>query len=117
MPPLTDSEKKACFENALLNWRYEGYIILTDVAYEWMMLNLKGYSARTLGRTMHEYLLAGGTIDQQKETRPEWDIHDFHYDLRIPIENRLVYFETRLIYDDPSDPNDPIIHVVNLHDA
>jgi hypothetical protein len=65
MPPLTDPEKKACFENALKNWRYEGYIVLTDVAYEWMMLNL----------------------------------------------------ETRLIYDDPNNADDPIIHVVNLHDA
>jgi hypothetical protein len=117
MPPLTDPEKKACFENALMNWRYEGYILLTDVAYEWMDSNLQGFSVRTLGRIMHEHVMAGGAIDQQKETRPEWDFHDYHYDLRIPIEGRSVYIETRLIYDNPDDPDDPIIHVVNLHDA
>jgi hypothetical protein len=117
MPPLTDPEQAACFKNALANWRYEGYILLTDVAYEWMKLNLKGFSVRTLGRNMHEYVSAGGIIDRQKETRPEWDLHDYHYDLRIPIEGRMVYIETRLVYDEPSDPDDPIIQVVNLHDA
>jgi hypothetical protein len=66
---------------------------------------------------MHDYVLAGGEIDQQKETRPEWNMHDFHYDLRIPIADRLIYVETRLIYRDAQDPDDPIIHVVNIHDV
>ncbi|MSQ93463.1 MAG: hypothetical protein EXR98_02780 [Gemmataceae bacterium] len=117
MSKLTDPEKLACFKNALANWRYEGFIILTEVAFDWIRIHLPTLSPRSLGRLMHESVLGGNEIDQQKETRPEWSVHDFHYDLRFAIDGRLVYIETRLIYDDPDDPDNPIIHVVNIHEA
>ena len=55
-------------------------------------------------------------IHEVKETRPEWKEYEFHYDLRVPIDDRLVYFETRLDYKDANDPLDPAIYVVNAHD-
>jgi hypothetical protein len=48
------------------------------------------------------------------ETRPEWNDRPFHYELRIPIAGRLIYVETILIDDDPTDP---VIRVVSIHDA
>jgi hypothetical protein len=66
---------------------------------------------------MHDFVAAGGIIDQQAETRPEWTTHDYHFDLRIPLSGRVLYIETRLIYRKPDDPDDPRIHVVNIHDA
>lgn len=117
MANLRDSEKLACYRNALANWRYDGFIILTEIAFEWMKLHLQGLSPRLLGQLMYEYVQTGGEIDQQRETRPEWNVHEFHYDLRISVGERLIYIETRLIYDKPDDPDDPIIHVVNIHEA
>jgi hypothetical protein len=35
--------------------------------------------------------------------------------MMIEIEGRPVYFETVLSYDDPNDPDDPVITVVNVH--
>ena len=81
MPRLTDPEKLHCYQNALSNWRYEGFLILTDVAFEWMNLNFENSSPRWLGKLMYDHVMAGGEIDQQRETRPEWDVHDYHYDL------------------------------------
>jgi hypothetical protein len=66
---------------------------------------------------MQEHVARGGEIDQQKETRPEWNVHEFHFDLRVPHKGGIIYIETRLFYDDPDDPDDPVIHVVNVHDA
>jgi hypothetical protein len=63
---------------------------------------------------MYKHVEGGGEIDQVKETRPEWNDFDFHYDLRVPIGGRLRYFETLLV---DGDPDDPIILVVNTHDA
>jgi hypothetical protein len=71
-----------------------------------------------MAKELHDYEQAGGTIDQQAETRELWrTLHDFHYDLRQPIGGRLIYVETRLIYRNADDPDDPIIDVVNIHDA
>jgi len=65
---------------------------------------------------MYEYIAGGGTIDQVVETRPEWSKHEFHYDLRFEMEEQPIYVETRLLFDDPSGPDDPRIHVVNIHE-
>jgi hypothetical protein len=35
----------------------------------------------------------------------------------VSIKGRRVYFETRLVYRNPDDPDDPFIEVVNVHDA
>jgi hypothetical protein len=117
MPPLTDPDFLACYKNALSNWRYEGYINFTALAQDWIRINLSNTTPREIGRLMHEYVAGGGEIDQQRETRPEWNMHGYHFDLRIPTAGRLIYIETRLFYADPADPDDPVIQVVNVHDA
>ena len=59
---------------------------------------------------MHDFLAAGGVIDQTKETRPEWNLWPFHYDFRFTLAGRSVYIET-ILQDD--DPNDPTIEIVS----
>ena len=60
----------------------------------------------------------GGEIDEQPETRPNWrEEFPFHHDLRLIIQNRRVYIETRLHYVVPFVPDDSWIDVVNIHDA
>jgi hypothetical protein len=117
VPPLTEPELLTCYKNALANWRYEGFIVPNELALAWLAKELPGLSAKDLRRLMHAYVAEGGVIDQQRETRPEWNDYDYHYDLRIPCAGRILYVETRLVYQRPSDPDDPIIYVVNVHDA
>jgi hypothetical protein len=117
MVPLDDPVLAGAYKSALANWRFEGYVLWEEIARHWVEGNLPGYTTREIARRMHEHVEAGGRIDQVIETRPEWSEHDYHYDLRIPVEGRLVYIETRLRFDDPADPDDPVILVVNAHDA
>jgi hypothetical protein len=120
MPPLTDPERSQCYLNALANWRYDGFITFEKDAYRWLRAELPDHSVRELGRLLYEHVLANGCtcVDEQVETRERWrDLHPFHHDIRMPVAGRLIYFETRLIYRDPYDPDDPLIQVVNAHDA
>lgn len=64
---------------------------------------------------MHEYVDNEGDIDEQPETRPEWDEYDFHWDLRFEINGTKTYFETRLSYRLPVETDDSFIIVVNIH--
>jgi hypothetical protein len=114
MPPLQDPELLARYKQALANWNYRGYVAWKRVAEEWVQKNLAGYMTEKIAQLMHEYVEAGGEIDQVPERRPEWSDYDFHYDLRIGIGKRLIYIETVLVDD---DPDDPIIRVVSIHDA
>ena len=69
---------------------------------------------------LYEYVEANGStcVDEQVETREGWrDHHSFHHDIRMRVEGRLIYFEMRLVYQNPGDPDDPLIRVVNAHDA
>ncbi len=109
-----DPEWLRCYRNALANWHVSDYVVLTAVAQRWLRSELPGYLASDVGRLLHEYVDGGGEIDQQPETRPEWAMHEFHYDLRVRIGGRLIYFETRLMMPRRGDP---WIHVVNIHDA
>jgi hypothetical protein len=117
MAKLTDPVVLACYCNALSNCRFEGYVVYTEVAAEWLRLNLPGWSNRQFAEMLGQYVrVEGGEIDQVVETRPQWSCwHEFHYDLRPAIGGRHVYVETRLIYSRPEDPDDPLIHVVNIH--
>jgi hypothetical protein len=63
---------------------------------------------------MFRFFASGGEIDQVRETRPQWSEHRFHYDFCLEAGGRLLYIETILVEDDPDDPT---IHVVNIHDA
>jgi hypothetical protein len=66
---------------------------------------------------MFEYVQNGGRISETIETREEFVSYQFHYDLRIPIEDRHVYFETVLVCDEPADPDSYVIQVKNVKDV
>ena len=117
MAPLVDAQKLKCYRDALANHEYAGFIVFEPIARQWIRVNLTDLTTKDVAALMHKYVARGGKVDQQRETRPEWKAHEFHYDLRIPIGDRLVYCETRLIVDDPDDPDGSIVHVVNVHDA
>jgi hypothetical protein len=118
MPRLTDPERLRCYQNALENWRVTGYVVFEELAWTWLRANLRVTSQREIARLLHQHIAGGGEIDEQVETRDLWkDFYPFHYDLRLLIGGRRIYFETCLEYKDPSDPDDPVIRVVNAHDA
>jgi hypothetical protein len=75
---------------------------------------------RDVYEIMYQFVAAGGPIDEQVEPRPEYVSFNFHYDLRVKIENRLIYLETVLLcdnLDNPDDPDDPPIVIVSSHDV
>ncbi|HMC65352.1 MAG TPA: hypothetical protein VKI65_10480 [Gemmataceae bacterium] len=113
MPPLTDPELLARYKSALRNWNVTGYLTWKEVAELWLRDNL-GLTPRMMARSMHDHVEAGGEIQQVRERRPDWDDYEFHYDLRLPVSGRLIYIETVLKDEDPTDP---IVHVVSIHYA
>ena len=119
MAKLNDPVVFDCYLNALSNRRYAGYVVFTEIAAEWLRVNLRGWSQELFAEGIHQFVSKdGGEIDQVVEMRPEWSSqHEFHYDLRPVIDGRRLYVETRLIYNDPDDPDDPLIHIVNIHAA
>jgi len=114
MARLQDPVILALYCSALANWSVTGYVDWQELARTWVRDRLAENEPRQIARLMYEYLQAGGEIDQVPERRPDWNDRPFHYDLRIPIEGRLIYIETILLDDDPDDPT---IRVVNIHDA
>ena len=117
MARLTDPERLRAYQNALGNWAFTGYIRfkLTEQSRRWIRQTL-GIAVNDIGRLMHEYVAAGGQINEVRETRPEWSSeHEFHYDLRFPIEGVPVYIETRLHDFQPFIPDRPWIQVVNVY--
>jgi len=62
---------------------------------------------------MYRWVKSGGAIDRVEERRPEWThLWHFHFDLRLDLDGRRVYVETRL---DDEMPDDPTILMVNVH--
>lgn len=114
MARLTDLEILTCYRNALANWLYDGFVKYSPLAEEWLQKRT-GVTPREFSRFIHDFVRAGGQVDQIRETRPEWTVHDFHYDLRFTLNGNDLYVETRLEYKDPSDPDDSMITVVNIH--
>lgn len=116
MAPLTDPVRLKAYRNALANWKYEGYVRWKEVPACWVRREFAGWTQKAIAEQMYLYVAAGGEIDEQPETREDWLESKFHYDLRIQIGGRRIYIETLLFYHDPDDPDDPTIHVVNVHD-
>ena len=114
MAPLNDTAILEKFRRALSEWNCTGYTTWKRIAREWVEANLEGITTRAIAEAMFNYVAAGGKIDQTRETRPEWNTQQFHYDFRLAIGERLIYVETILIEDDPDDST---IHVVSIHDA
>jgi hypothetical protein len=114
MPPLTDPVILAAIRGVLDNWHVTDYVTWKSVVRDWVGEYLPRHSLKDLARLMHDHVAAGGEIDQVRERRPEWNDRDYHYDFRIPVAGRLIYLETLLIDDDPTDPT---LHIVSIHDA
>ena len=99
MPPLTDPDRLAAYEDALRNWNVTDYVQfdLTEQAFRWLRRELGNITLKEIGRLMYEHVAAAGKINEVRETRPEWsDRYEYHWDLRFDIQNRPVYIETRL---------------------
>lgn len=114
MAKLTDPEILKCYCNALANWQFSGFIDFSPLAAEWLRSELKE-SQRDFARRLCDFVRAGGEVDQVVETRPEWTIWSHHYDLRPTVNGRVLYVETRILFSDPSDTDNPVIMVVNIH--
>lgn len=114
MPPLTDPQILACIEQVLQNWHVTDYVTWKDVARDWVRQHLAQVTLRDLARTLYEHVQNGGLIDQVRERRPEWSDRDYHYDYLVSIQGQIIYVETILVDDDPTDPT---IHIVSIHDA
>lgn len=117
MPPLTDPERSRWYLHALENWEVGDYITWEDDALRWIRVQLSTFSTKQLGELLYLFVQQNGLhcVDEQPETRPHWrNRHEFHHDLRVRIEGRLIYFETRLII---LRHGDAYISVVNVHDA
>jgi hypothetical protein len=120
VPPLTDPDRLAAFLDAMRNWAIRGYIEfdLSSTARKYVRETLGIGSLDELSRLMHQFVTTGGCVDEIRELRPEWcPKWEFHYDLRIQVNNRVVYIETRLIYRLPVVADESSILVVNIHDA
>ena len=115
--PEDKATRLRCFGNALRNWEFRGYVRFKPIAAEWLAKELPDFSLLEIARELHEYVESGGQIDEQKERRPEYVSYEFHFDLRVKIGGRNVYFETTLFCDDADDPDDPTIEIVSVHDV
>jgi hypothetical protein len=117
--PLPDDPevRLRAYRNALRNWKFEGYIVHKRRVEEWLRNELPEYSWREICRELYQYVDNGGEIDEQQERRPEYAHYEFHYDLRLRIGGRHLYFETVLLCEDADEPDDPMIEVVNVHDV
>jgi hypothetical protein len=104
-----------CYKNALRNWNFRGYVRFKPRAEEDLANLLPSLSLLEIARELHLHVQQGGEIDEQKERRREYVSYEYHFDLRVEIGGRLVYFETVLSCEDPNDPDDPWIEVVSVH--
>jgi hypothetical protein len=112
--PLSDQNQIAKLLEALKEWNCDGFVQWKRLPTEWLRKNLEGYSQKSVGRLMYEYLRDGGEVDAVAETREEYrNLYAYHYDFRIQIGHRFLYIETR--FDETR--MGPTVYVVNLHDA
>jgi hypothetical protein len=114
--PEDQKDRLRCYTNALNNWRFDGYVRFKKRVGEWLRDEM-GNSLPDICRMVYEHVQTGGRVDEVVETREPYVMWEFHYDLRVQVGKRRIYFETILLCDDPDDPDDPRIEVVNVHDV
>ncbi len=114
MAPLSDAHLLGCFKGVLCNWYVTGYVTVKRVAEDWAAKNLPDFTLKALAKLMHEHVEAGGEIDQVREKRQGHTDREHHYDFRLAWVGRLIYVETVLVDDDPTDPT---IRIVSIHDV
>jgi hypothetical protein len=113
---LTDPDRLAAYLDALANWAVEGCINFDELSEEGAKyLRTLGVKQRELKQLMHDYVEAGGEIDEVREKNPDYEF-EFHHDLRFTINGISVYIETRLKYRLPFETLESTILVVNVHD-
>jgi hypothetical protein len=115
--PEDQKDRLRCYANALNNSSFSGYVQFEERVLRWLRDELGQYTVRDICRMLTEHVQNGGRIQEVREAREEYVHNEFHYDLRIEIDNRRIYFETILLCDDPDDPDSPRIEVVNVHDV
>lgn len=114
MAPLADPQLLDCFKAILADWCVTDAVTIKKSAEDWAGANLKAFKLKTLARLMHDHVQAGGDIDQIRETRPDWNDRDYHFDFRLCWAGRPLYIETVLVDD---NPRNPFLFIVSLHDA
>jgi len=90
-----------CYRNALCNWNVRGYVLFTKRVEIWLRQEMEEFTAEEIRHFLHKFVESGGEIDEQVERRPEYTHWRFHYDLRLQIGIRRLYFETVLTCKDP----------------
>ncbi len=102
------------YVEALSGWKSPGDSVQwRKITKDWLLQNLEMGHVEA-GERMFKYLKAGGKLDEVREVREGYrDRHEFHYDLRIEIQGKIVYFETRLVQESRLQPAE--IHVVSVH--
>jgi hypothetical protein len=121
--PEDQEGRRRCYENVLQNEANRlvagnpDYVVFKKLPHEWLSRELPEQTLRAICRILHEHVASGGAIDEQVETRPQYAHYGFHFDLRVSIGGRRVYFETVLEFEDASDEDDLTIVVVNAHDV
>ncbi|MHB1556009.1 MAG: hypothetical protein ACYC61_00885 [Isosphaeraceae bacterium] len=119
MSNLTDPRRLALIKTAFADWQCSGRILFKTVAWRWIRRELgENRTQKGISKLLSDHVLLDGETDEVKERRnlevEDRLIRDHHYDIRVNIDGRLVYFETVL---DDDDPSFPVIWVVSVHDA
>ena len=97
--------------------REPDYVAFKKRPREWIEQELPEHTLIAICHILHEYVESGGEIDEQPEMRSEYAHYGFHFDLRIRIGGRHVYFETVLEFEDADDEDELTIIVVNAKDV
>lgn len=120
MPKLTDPAILTTIATVLSNWNYTDYVTAKEVAYNFLATLFPALDRRDLvlkhvAKLMYQHVSANGDIHYARETRPEYNHREYHYDFSLTVAGRtkLLYLETILVDDDPDDPT---IHIVSAHD-
>ena len=112
-----------CYRNILRNEanrlvaRDPDYVLFKKRPQEWLASELPEHTLKDICRILHEYVDRGGRIDEQVERRQEYLHYRFHFDLRVRIGGRHVYFETIMQFEDADDEDDLTIVVVSVRDV
>src|SRR5437773_951867 len=120
MSKLTDPAILDHYCSALSNYKYEGYVIFTRDARDWLRIEMPGWTQRGFAQMLHNFVRGGGAIDQVEETREQWSgEYAYHYALRpfVKGRRRRLYVETRLVPDLRRKRDNPYILIANIHDA
>jgi hypothetical protein len=116
MARLTDPDILARYKQALAEWAVSGAIELEGRAPVGLRATLEGMSSDNFKEALYLHVCEkNGEVDQVKEEREPWREHwEWHYDVRLTINGRNIYVETRLYPESFSHRMEPTIRVVQI---